>query len=71
MSQFVSGKDVFAVLPTSYGKRLCFAILPFVFDAAQTRDYNWAIVIVKTPLVAIKELAYEHGLKGLKTAYTK
>ena len=35
VTQFVSGKDVFADLPTGYGKSLCFAILPFVFDAAQ------------------------------------
>ena len=42
VSQIVSGKDVFAVLPTGYGKSLCFAILrlPFVFDSAQ--DHNGA-----------------------------
>ena len=53
VSQFVSGKDVFAVSPTGYGKSLFFAILPFVFDATQaSQDHNEAIVIVVTPLVA-------------------
>ena len=29
---FISGQDVFAALPTGYGKSLCFALLPYVFD---------------------------------------
>ena len=32
MKLFVEGNDVLAILPTGYGKSLCFALLPLVFD---------------------------------------
>ena len=30
--EFLSGSDVFAVLPTGFGNSLCYACLPFAFE---------------------------------------
>ena len=32
VKSFLSGNDVFGVLPTGYGKSLCYACLPLAFD---------------------------------------
>ena len=50
--QFLSGRDVFAVLPTGFGKSLCFAVLPLAFDKL-SRPTEKAIVVVASPLTAI------------------
>ena len=63
---FMTGKDVFGILPTGYGISLCFAILPLCFDAK--RQTSGSIVVVVTPLIAIMEnLVEEYTKKGLNT----
>ena len=48
---FLSGNDVFAVLPTGYSKSLCYTCLPMAFDnILRTKG---SIVVVITPLTAI------------------
>ena len=40
ITNFVSGSDVFAILPTGFGKSLCYACLPGMFDPCQ----EWPIL---------------------------
>ena len=51
----MSGRDVFAVLPTRYGKSMCFACLPKAYD--KLRDTTGSIPVGVTPLdlIAIME----------------
>ena len=57
ITAFVASQDVFAVLPTGYGKSLCcYACLPLLFDHLyQLEDSQRSIVIVVTSLTAIME----------------
>ena len=48
---FILGNDVFAVLPTGFGKSLCYACLPGIFD--KVFGSTNSMVIVVSPLLAI------------------
>ena len=50
----MTGRDVFAILPTGYGKSLCYGCLPRVYDIL-CRPILPSIVCVVTPLTAIIE----------------
>ena len=52
ISSVVRGQDVFAVLPTGFGKSFCFSVLPYVHDQLFP-GHEASIVIVITPLTAI------------------
>lgn len=51
VTNILSG-DVFAVLPTGFGKSLCFACLPAVFDELLPLEEP-SIIITVTPLIVI------------------
>jgi len=46
-------RDVFAVLPTCFGKTMCFASLPLIHKNLNPSDHDRTIVLVITPLTAI------------------
>ena len=54
LHEVIAGRDVFAVLPTSYGKSLCYGCLPFLFDKLYKPDKP-TIVCVVSPLLGIIE----------------
>ena len=67
--QFVSGRDVFVVLPTGSGKSMCYIALPFVFDELRKLTEPKSLVVVMSPLVSLmKDQIKKYGLKGLKCA---
>ena len=53
VDSFVTGHDVFGVLPTGDGKSPCYACLPFVFDHLLQKSSGFSIVLVVSPLVAL------------------
>ena len=54
---FALGNDVFCCLPTGYGKSLCYALLPKLYDKLRATSSS-SIVICISPLVALMEDQY-------------
>ena len=66
---FVGGNDVFISLPTGYGKLLCYAVLPKVFNLLRGVA-NKSIVIVVSPLIALmNDQVATFSAKGICAAY--
>ena len=51
VSEFINRRDVFVVLPTGFGKTLCFTCLPIVDELYPNSKPS--IILVVTPLIAI------------------
>ena len=68
VKQFLNGNDVFVIFPTGFGKSLCFAVLPGVFNRLRCTEH--CIFIVVSPLISIMEdLLSSFKSKGIKAAY--
>ena len=55
MEAFVGGHDNFAAHPTGYGKSLCFALLPHLFDILHNNSKPSSNVLCISPLVSVIE----------------
>ena len=49
----LQGRDVFGILPTGFGKSICFQCLPICFN--QLKGCTGSVVIVVTPLLGIMD----------------
>ena len=66
---FVLGKDVFVSLPTGYGKSLCYALLPLVFDCLHDCK-GTSIVLCISPLTALMlEQRAKFSVCGLRSEF--
>ena len=67
IKSFVEGNDVFACLPTGYGKSLCYFSLPIIFDLLHQHSRPWSVVIVISPLQALmRDQVISLERKGIK-----
>ena len=66
---FIFGNDVFAMLPTGFGKSLCYTCLPVVFDIL-LENPRYSIVVVVSPLTAImKDQVWQEEKFYVRTYY--
>ena len=68
ITSFLSGRDVFAALPTGYGKSLCYGCLPLARD--RLLGTQGSIVLIVSPLIALmKDQVQSFRKGGVSTAY--
>ena len=65
---FALGRDVFVCLPTGFGKSLCYALLPLVFDSL--RGHKGSIALCLSPLMALMmEQRSKFTVKGIRAEF--
>ncbi|XP_070573517.1 uncharacterized protein [Ptychodera flava] len=67
LESFCGGRDVFAILPTGYGKSMIYTLAPKVMDTL--KDCSGSIVLVISPLIALMKIKCRSAAKwnGVRT----
>ena len=64
------GKDVFVLLPTSFGKSLCYQVLPFVMDykysCTSTQKTSSSVLANSPPIALMIDQVESLGSRGVK-----
>ena len=71
LEEFVKGRDVFVILPTGYGKTVCYACVPVACDIYHNKPCGEeSIIIVVSPLIAlIKDQVNNLTKHGISVGY--
>ena len=70
LKAFVEGRDVFVALPTGYGKSLCYALLPAIFDSKKELVEKTSICMIVSPLIALmKDQSNFFIKKGISSGF--
>ena len=68
--EITAGNDVFVALPTGYGKSLCYALLPLVFDYIRDRPPSTSIVLCVSLLISLMvDQKEQYRKRGLAVEY--
>ena len=66
---FLEGHDVFVNLPTGYGKSLCYALLPYAFDALRCKVDSSTVICVSPLLSLMVDQRDKFSPRGLRTEF--
>ena len=70
LKSFIEGKDVFVSLPTGYGKSLCYALLPSIFNTKKGLTEKTSICLIVSPLIALmKDQSSFFTQKGISAGF--
>ena len=65
----MKSNDTFVILPTGYGKSLCYSLLPYIFDSLRRKEDS-SIVLCVSPLVSLMiDQKQKFSPRGLSTEF--